>query len=167
MWPVVDQCVALSIVVSPVTVTAEVEVNKASKKLVTVPVLDAAGSISKKVPKRIRAVKAAAITCVEDSLDRFGISNKSILLSFKSKIEAFSSKALEDAYASGRLWSQGSDAFEPGNRTIFYRRFRTNSNPHGPKYKPGHRLDDPLRLCFKAKQFSEFRPKRNHSGGKQ
>jgi hypothetical protein len=33
------------------------------------------------VPKRIRAVKAEAINCVADSLDSFGISNKSILLS--------------------------------------------------------------------------------------
>jgi hypothetical protein len=32
------------------------------------------------VPKRIRAVKAAAINCVEDSLGSFGISDKTILL---------------------------------------------------------------------------------------
>ena len=42
--------------------------------------MDAAGNISKKVPKRIRAVKAAAITCVEESLGSFGISGKTILL---------------------------------------------------------------------------------------
>jgi uracil phosphoribosyltransferase len=64
-----------------VTVTAEVEVKRASKKFVTVPVLDAAGNMSKKVPRRIRAVKAVAINCVEDSLGSFGISDKSILLS--------------------------------------------------------------------------------------
>jgi hypothetical protein len=40
--------------------------------------------MSKKVPRRIRAVKAAAINCVEDSLDSFGISNKSILLAATS-----------------------------------------------------------------------------------
>jgi hypothetical protein len=57
-----------------VTVTAEVEVKRASKKLVTDPVLDETGSISKNVPKRIRAVKAAAISCVVDSLGSFGIS---------------------------------------------------------------------------------------------
>jgi hypothetical protein len=45
-----------------------------------VPALDAAGNMSKKVPRRIRAVKAAAISCVADSLDSFGISDKSILL---------------------------------------------------------------------------------------
>lgn len=64
----------------PVTVTAEVAVNRASKKFVIVPALDAAGNMSKNVPRRIRAVKAAAINCVADSLDSFGISNKSILL---------------------------------------------------------------------------------------
>jgi hypothetical protein len=58
----VDQWVSESRVVSPVTVTAEVEVKSASKKLVMVPDLDAAGNISKKVPKRIRAVKADAIS---------------------------------------------------------------------------------------------------------
>lgn len=78
--PVVDQWASESKVVRPVTVTAEVEVNRASKKFVTVPALDAAGNISKKVPKRIRAVKAAAISCVADSLDSFGISTVSILL---------------------------------------------------------------------------------------
>lgn len=60
--------------------TAEVAVKRASKKFVIVPALDAAGNMSKKVPKRIRAVKAEAINCVADSLDSFGISNKSILL---------------------------------------------------------------------------------------
>ena len=79
-WPVVDQWVSESRVVRPVTVTAEVEVKRASKKFVIVPVLDAAGNMSKKVPRRIRAVKAAAISCVADSLDSFGISDKSILL---------------------------------------------------------------------------------------
>jgi hypothetical protein len=83
MCPVVDQWVAESTVVRPVTVTAEVEVNKASKKFVTVPALDATGNISKKVPKRIRAVKAVAINCVEDSWDSFGISAKTILLRVK------------------------------------------------------------------------------------
>jgi hypothetical protein len=70
-------------VVRPVTVTAEVEVNNASRKFVTVPALDAAGNMSKNVPRRIRAVKAAAINCVEDSLDSFGISDKTILLPLK------------------------------------------------------------------------------------
>jgi hypothetical protein len=70
-------------VVRPVTVTADVEVKSASKKFVTVPALDAAGNMSKNVPSRIRAVKAAAINCVEDSLDSFGISDKTILLPLK------------------------------------------------------------------------------------
>jgi hypothetical protein len=39
--------------------------------------------MSKNVPRRIRAVKAAAINCVEDSLDSFGISDKTILLTLK------------------------------------------------------------------------------------
>jgi hypothetical protein len=78
--PVLDQWVAESTVVKPVTVTAEVEVKSASKKFVTVPDLDATGNMSKKVPRRISAVKAAAINCVEDSLDSFGISDKTILL---------------------------------------------------------------------------------------
>jgi hypothetical protein len=60
--------------VRPVTVIAEVAVNKASKKLVIDPDLDAIGSMSKNVPSKIRAVKAAAISCVADSLDKFGIS---------------------------------------------------------------------------------------------
>jgi hypothetical protein len=64
-------------------VTAEVEVKSASKKFVTVPALDAAGNMSRNVPRRIRAVKAAAINCVEDSLDSFGISDKTILLPLK------------------------------------------------------------------------------------
>jgi hypothetical protein len=67
-------------VVNPVTVTADVAVKSASKKFVTVPAFDAAGNMSRKVPRTIRAVKAAAINCVEDSLDSFGISDKTILL---------------------------------------------------------------------------------------
>jgi hypothetical protein len=39
--------------------------------------------MSRNVPRRIRAVKAAAISCVEDSLDSFGISDKTILLPVK------------------------------------------------------------------------------------
>jgi hypothetical protein len=70
-------------VVRPVTVTAEVEVNSASKKFVTVPALDAAGNINRNVPRRIRAVKAVAINCVELSLGSFGISGKTILLPLK------------------------------------------------------------------------------------
>lgn len=64
----------MSKVVSPVTVTAEVEVNSASKKLVIRPDLEDIGIMSKNVPSKIRAVKAAAISCVADSLDNFGIS---------------------------------------------------------------------------------------------
>jgi hypothetical protein len=75
-------------VVRPVTVTAEVDVKRASKKFVTVPALDAAGNMSKNVPRRIRAVKAAAINCVEDSLDSFGISDKTILLTLKLVTES-------------------------------------------------------------------------------
>ena len=52
----------------------------ASKKFVKVPALDAIGNMSKNVPRRISAVKAVAINCVEDSLDSFGISDKTILL---------------------------------------------------------------------------------------
>jgi hypothetical protein len=64
----------VSNVVKPVTVTAEVEVNRASMKFVTEPLFDEIGIISKNVPSRIRAVKAAAISCVADSLGNFGIS---------------------------------------------------------------------------------------------
>jgi hypothetical protein len=67
-----------------------VEVKSASKKFVTVPALDAAGNMSRNVPRRIRAVKAAAINCVEDSLDSFGISDKTILLPSKLVTESAS-----------------------------------------------------------------------------
>jgi hypothetical protein len=64
----------VSRVVRPVTVTADVEVNSASKKFVTEPLFEEIGIMSKNVPRRIRAVKAAAISCVADSLGNFGIS---------------------------------------------------------------------------------------------
>jgi hypothetical protein len=66
--------VAVSKVVRPVTVTAEVEVKRASKKLVTEPLFEEMGIMSKNVPSKIMAVKAAAISCVADSLGNFGIS---------------------------------------------------------------------------------------------
>jgi hypothetical protein len=46
--------------------------------------------MSRNVPRRIRAVKAAAINCVEDSLDSFGISDKTILLPSKLVPESIS-----------------------------------------------------------------------------
>jgi hypothetical protein len=49
-------------------------VNRASKKFVTEPLFDETGIMSKNVPSRIRAVKAAAISCVADSFGNFGIS---------------------------------------------------------------------------------------------
>jgi hypothetical protein len=61
-------------VVRPVTVTAEVEVKSASKKFVTEPLLEDMGIMSKNVPSRMMAVKAAAISCVADSFGKFGIS---------------------------------------------------------------------------------------------
>jgi hypothetical protein len=64
----------VSRVVRPVTVTADVEVNSASKKFVTEPLFEEIGIMSKNVPRRIRAVKAVAISCVADSLGNFGIS---------------------------------------------------------------------------------------------
>jgi hypothetical protein len=41
---------------------------------VTEPLLEEIGIMSKNAPRRIRAVKAAAISCVADSLGNFGIS---------------------------------------------------------------------------------------------
>ena len=64
----------MSKVVRPVTVTAEVEVKRASKKLVTEPLFEEMGIMSKNVPSKIMAVKAAAISCVADSFGNFGIS---------------------------------------------------------------------------------------------
>jgi hypothetical protein len=64
----------VSTVVRPVTVTAEVEVKSASKKLVTEPLFEEMGIMSKNVPRKIMAVKAAAISCVADSFGNFGIS---------------------------------------------------------------------------------------------
>jgi hypothetical protein len=65
--------------VSPVTVTAEVDTNRASKKFVTVPVLDEIGNIRRAVPIRIKAVKAAAIDCVADSLGSIFIAGSNLL----------------------------------------------------------------------------------------
>jgi hypothetical protein len=49
-------------------------VNRASKKFVTAPLFEEMGIISKNVPSKIMAVKAAAISCVADSFGKFGIS---------------------------------------------------------------------------------------------
>ena len=47
---------------SPVTHTAEVEVNSASNQLTRPGPAEAAGSVSRKLPNKIRPAKPAAIT---------------------------------------------------------------------------------------------------------
>ena len=127
--PVVDQCVAESSVVRPVTVTAEVDVNKASKKLVTVPVLEAIGSMSKKVPRRISAVKAAAINCVDESLDKFGISAKTILLPLKLTLGK-ASKPLPLKGIHENCLGYCANTFEPVDGAVLNRRLRSNCRSH-------------------------------------
>jgi hypothetical protein len=62
----------------PVTVIAEVAVKIASKKLVTCPDAEEAGIIKRPVPNRIRTVKARAIDCVAESLDRVFIAGSNL-----------------------------------------------------------------------------------------
>ena len=78
MCPVVDQCEPVSTEASPVTVTAEVALNSASKKFVLVPELEDTGNISSAVPKIMSAVKATATVCVAESLARFFISGSNL-----------------------------------------------------------------------------------------
>ena len=70
----------MSTVVSPVTVIAEVATNSASKKFVTVPVLEDIGIIKSAVPMRIRTVKAIAISLVAESCERFFIAGSNLYL---------------------------------------------------------------------------------------
>ncbi len=58
-WPNPVQCVAVSTTVSPVTQTADVAVNSASKKFVTDPERDEIGSMSNPVPSSVATAKAA------------------------------------------------------------------------------------------------------------
>ena len=60
--PKVLQCVAVSTTISPVQLTAEADVNRASTKAVDWPGELAWGIQSKKVPNNIRAAKAATKT---------------------------------------------------------------------------------------------------------
>lgn len=131
-WPVVDQCVAVSTVVRPVTVIAEVEVKSASKKLVAVPDFDETGNIRKKVPKSIRAVKAAAIICVEDSLGSFGISGKTILLG---------------KYLADKLLPDGANSAQSCYCPIFYWGFRPDCDSHKSQSYFGERLNNPSGFC--------------------
>ena len=57
-----DQYVAVSCTMSPVTQTAEVAVNRALGKLVTVPADAETGSISSRLPSKITARNPSRIT---------------------------------------------------------------------------------------------------------
>ena len=60
-WPKADQYVAVSCIMSPVTQTAEVEVNNASEKGVVSPLRLENGNIKRKVPKRLTPEKPRMI----------------------------------------------------------------------------------------------------------
>ena len=139
--------------VNPVTVTAEVAVKRASKKFVTVPAFDAAGNMSRKVPRTIRAVKAAAINCVDDSLDSFGISNKTILLSLKLVTgQALGSSLFRPQVpARARKLVQYANSFKPGNRTVLDWRLRPDCHSHELQDPTSDGLDYPTRFGTKSK----------------
>ena len=65
--PKTYQYVAVSCTTSPVTHTAEVDVNIASENGVNLPEADEIGSISNRVPNSITAAKAQMIICAVDS----------------------------------------------------------------------------------------------------
>ena len=60
--PKADQYEAVSLTTSPVTHTAEVDVNNASEKEVILPSLEETGSIRSSAPIRITAIKPSIIT---------------------------------------------------------------------------------------------------------
>ena len=68
--PNTDQWVAVSYTIRPVTQTAEVEVNRQSRKGVTVPALLEMGSISTTAPARITSAKPDRMICADESRRR-------------------------------------------------------------------------------------------------
>ena len=61
-WPKMFQCSAVSTDDKPVTVTALAEVNRASAKLVGVPLTEVNGIISRTVPIATTPIKARTIS---------------------------------------------------------------------------------------------------------
>ena len=64
--PNVDQCVAVSCTTSPVTQTADVDVNRASENGVTFPLADDIGSIKRMVPNMIAQANPNIIIWAEE-----------------------------------------------------------------------------------------------------